>query len=279
MKKFYMWVLYILMLSFFTSFAFTRYIAFKYADKSVDIKPLSQTSDNSRKPDIPAIIKSNPMKLGILEESPKNNGNGNSYNFQQQPENTENIVLIGLAQNPPKIIALVKVDGKTLILNNINGQNGYIVKRILDNKLIIAKNNLEIALDINSISRNFFLKESPYQENIRSAPPSDELNVKISRNEVEKNLKDINSLIKTVFISPYYEKQAFVGYRLSRISSNSILKKIGLKNGDIIVEINNESLENPQKMLELLSKISDVTAVKIDLVRKLKKESLFIEIN
>jgi type II secretory pathway component PulC len=44
------------------------------------------------------------------------------------------------------------------------------------------------------------------------------------------------------------------------------------------VKINNDTVENPQKLLELLSKISNVTAVKIDILRRGKKESLFVEI-
>lgn len=271
LKRFYIRVIYVLILSFFTAFAVSKYVTFKYSDTEIDIIPTKKNESVALKTDILKITKSNPMKLRVVDNEPQK-----IYSVAKENslESSENIVLIGLAINTPKIIALVKINERSTVLNNKTEEDGYIIKGISDNKLIILKNNREIFVDITVLSKSY-----PTKDNFQENSSNQMLNIKISRTEVEKNLKDINSLIKTVFISPYYDKKTFIGYRLSGIVSNSILQKIGLKNGDVIAQINDESLENPQRMLELLSKISDVTAVKIDIIRRFKKETLFVEID
>lgn len=277
LKRFYIRVIYVLILSFFTAFAVSKYITFKYSDTEIDIIPTKKNESVALKTDILKITKSNPMKLRVVDNEPQKIYSPAKENSL---ESSENIVLIGLAINTPKIIALVKINERSTVLNNKTEEDGYIIKGISDNKLIILKNNREIFVDITVLSKSYPTKDNFQEKALLQENSSNQmLNIKISRTEVEKNLKDINSLIKTVFISPYYDKKTFIGYRLSRIVSNSILQKIGLKNGDVIAQINDESLENPQRMLELLSKISDVTAVKIDIIRRFKKETLFVEID
>lgn len=277
LKGFYIRVIYVLILSFFTAFAVSKYVTFKYSDTEIDILPTKKNESAALKTDILKITQSNPMKLRVVDNEPQKIYSPPKENSL---EPSEKIVLMGLAINTPKIIALLKINNRSIVLNNEAEEEGYIIKGLSDNKLIVLKDSREIFLDITTLSKqsmssNNFQKKSPPEEN----SSSQSLNIKISKTEVEKGLKDINSIIKSVFISPYYDKNDFIGYRLSRIGSSSIIGKIGLKNGDVIVRINDESLENPQKMMELLSKILDVTAVKIDIIRKLKKETLFVEID
>lgn len=277
LKRFYTVVIHVLILSFFTAFAVSKYVTFKYSDTEIDIIPTKKNKSVALKTDILKITQSNPMKLRVVD-------NDEPQKIYSPPkenslEPLENITLIGLAVNTPKIFALVKLNNKSIILNNKTEEEGYIIKEIFDNKLVVLKGNREIYLDITDLSKQpFAVSNLQEKSSTNENSSSSSLNIKISRTEVEKNLKDINSMIKSVFVSPYYDKNDFVGYRLSRIGTDSIISKIGLKNGDVIVRINDESLENPQKMMELLSKISDVTALKIDIIRRLKKETLFLEI-
>jgi general secretion pathway protein C len=106
----------------------------------------------------------------------------------------------------------------------------------------------------------------------------DNLHYQISKQYLTTKLQDMNSILRTVFISPHYNNGNFVGYRVSRLADSSPLKQVGIRQGDILVQINGETLDSPNKMLELFSKIDDLTAAKIDILRNGERKTLFVEV-
>jgi len=190
----------------------------------------------------------------------------------------DKLELLGYTKENKRILALIKLNDDVYVFSSEKEIKGYKVKDAYRNILILingAGNEIELTMEDMADS----IEASAVKDIIiKDSNKSGLLNFKVSRADVIQELKDINSLMRTIYIGPYYDKNEFVGYRISRIRKDSILDKIGLQSGDVIVRINNDTVENPQKLLQLLSKISDVTAVKIDILRRGKKESLFIEI-
>ncbi|NOZ25048.1 MAG: hypothetical protein GXO94_03020 [Nitrospirae bacterium] len=116
----------------------------------------------------------------------------------------------------------------------------------------------------------------PQTPDVQADVQTDKITIK--RKEALSLAQNLNKLLTTVRIAPYYQKDKFVGYQLSMLRRDSFLYKLGLRRGDILKRINGEDVSSPQKAMELLSKIQDITAVNIDLMRKGEKKSLFIEI-
>ncbi len=116
----------------------------------------------------------------------------------------------------------------------------------------------------------------PESSDARGEGPSDRIVIK--RKEALSLARNLNKLLTTVRIAPFYRENEFVGYQLSMLKKDSFLYKLGLRRGDILKRINGEDVSSPQKAMELLSKIEDITAVNIDLMRRGEKRSLFIEI-
>ncbi len=102
--------------------------------------------------------------------------------------------------------------------------------------------------------------------------------VRIAKSYVEKNLKDINRLMRSVAVYPYYKNGDFVGYRIGNIVYNSLLWRIGLRGGDVVVRINGEKLDKPQQLLELFSNVANLNAVSVDYIRNGKKKTLLVEL-
>jgi len=100
----------------------------------------------------------------------------------------------------------------------------------------------------------------------------------VKRKDVEENLSDINSLISTMFISPYYLGGEFVGYRIARMRMDAFLRQAGLENGDVLVRMNGERINTPEKMFELFTKWKDASAVTIDIIRRDQKRTVLVEI-
>lgn len=279
----------------------TKYIGYKYYTPMVKLSEDAQELKDKTLAlnDINEIISANPFKLQntkpVQEDELSTSGNGKMFtnkdgstisnkdgNVAQAADTIDvakdKLELLGYAKEDKRILALIKLNDDVYVFSSEKEVKGYKVKDAYMNILILinAAGN-EIELTMEDMADN--LKASAVKDiKVKDSKKSGLLNFKVSREDVIKELKDINSLMRTIYIGPYYNKNEFVGYRISRIRKDSILDKIGLQSGDVIVRINNDTVENPQKLLQLLSKISDVSAVKIDILRRGKKESLFIEI-
>ncbi len=101
--------------------------------------------------------------------------------------------------------------------------------------------------------------------------------IAVSKN-VLKKLNNINDLLRQINIVPVFRNKKAIGYRVAYIKPGSVLNRIGLKRGDLIVRINGEPTTNPQKIMEIYSQLKEMTSVNIDIIRRGTKKTLFIEI-
>lgn len=104
------------------------------------------------------------------------------------------------------------------------------------------------------------------------------LQISISKAEVMNETKDMNKLLTSMVIAPYYEGSTFQGFRFEQIKDNSLLYKIGLRQGDILKKINGTDIESPQQAISIFSKINELTSVNIDIIRETQRKSLFVDI-
>jgi len=101
--------------------------------------------------------------------------------------------------------------------------------------------------------------------------------VKVSRSVVSK-VANINNLLRQINVVPVFKNGKAYGYRINFLSPISILRKIGLRVGDIIVSINGEPTTNPSSLLGIYSQLRDMNSVSINLIRNSRKKTIFVEI-
>ncbi len=101
--------------------------------------------------------------------------------------------------------------------------------------------------------------------------------VKVSRSVVSK-VANINNLLRQINVVPVFKNGKAYGYRINFLSPISILRKIGLRVGDIIVSINGEPTTNPSSLLGIYSQLRDMSGVSINLLRNSRKKTIFVEI-
>lgn len=116
-------------------------------------------------------------------------------------------------------------------------------------------------------------------------PPSvgvDDRNIKnlgndrfiISRDEVDKQLSNLNVLATQARIVPHFEGGQGAGFKLFAIRPGSVYSKIGIQNGDVIKQINGEMINSPDKALEAYARLKNAQSIQIDLVRNGQKKTL-----
>lgn len=97
----------------------------------------------------------------------------------------------------------------------------------------------------------------------------------------EAMINDPQSLMNLVSASPVVEKSTgkLKGYRLRPGKDRKLLRKFGLRNGDVVTAVNGVSLDNPIKALEIMRDLSTASSVSLDVERKGQMQSLSFQID
>jgi general secretion pathway protein C len=96
----------------------------------------------------------------------------------------------------------------------------------------------------------------------------------VDREEVDGALENMSQLFTQIRAVPHFEGGESTGFRLFAIRRGSIFDKIGLKNGDIIRNINGQAMNDPTKALALLEELRDSTDLEVSVTRNRKDRTL-----
>jgi len=94
-----------------------------------------------------------------------------------------------------------------------------------------------------------------------------ETEYRIDRSEVDAALDNMNQLFTQMRAVPHFEGGKSVGFRLFAIRPSSLFEKIGLRNGDIIQEINGNDINDPAKALQLFQQLRNERQLTVKVVR------------
>lgn len=95
----------------------------------------------------------------------------------------------------------------------------------------------------------------------------------IDRGALESTLQNPNEILVQARAVPNIVGGKIQGFRLFAIQPGSIYEKLGIKNGDIILQINDVALDSPAKALEFYGAISSATDISLDIDRNGQKQS------
>lgn len=89
----------------------------------------------------------------------------------------------------------------------------------------------------------------------------------ISKSVASQARSNLNSLLQTARVIPSVKNGNTVGFKLVELKRGSLLEKIGLKVGDLLVEINGVQLNSPEKALQVFQQVRDANNISLGLVR------------
>ena len=246
-----------------------------------------QGSEFTRSISTSQILKKNIFGLKYEEPGGDTNRETNGKVAANGGESIRKYQLIGTVLGKTRMALLTK-DKKLKILVAGQSLDKYVLKRVSFDSVLFENKGNKVILRFPkskktkpSGTRQVIFREQipdirPQTSTVETNTDTDRITIK--RKEALSMAKNLNKILTTVRISPFYQKDKFIGYQLSMLRKNSFLYKLGLRRGDILKRINGEDVSSPQKAIELLSRIQDITAVNIDLMRKGEKKSLFINI-
>lgn len=93
-------------------------------------------------------------------------------------------------------------------------------------------------------------------------------NFEISRDDVEKQLSNLNAIATQARIVPSFKNGEANGFKIFSIRPGSIYQKLGMQNGDVIKKINGYEINSPDKALEIYSKLKEASRIDVELERR-----------
>ncbi len=92
--------------------------------------------------------------------------------------------------------------------------------------------------------------------------------ITVNRSEIDSALKDINQLLSQARIQPHFSNGDANGVSISRIKRGSIFSKLGLRNGDIIKDINGNALDSPDDLFSMYENLKSGSSASIKIIRR-----------
>ncbi|MBI3304462.1 MAG: hypothetical protein HYZ72_20560 [Deltaproteobacteria bacterium] len=101
----------------------------------------------------------------------------------------------------------------------------------------------------------------------------------VDRREVERAMNSLNELFTQARAVPYSTAEGETqGFRLFSIKPESLIDRIGLKNGDIVQRVNGVEISDPSTAFGLLQDLQGHSQVRVDVLRNHQPVTLSYEI-
>jgi general secretion pathway protein C len=98
--------------------------------------------------------------------------------------------------------------------------------------------------------------------------------IAMSRQEATQSLGDLKSVMSQAVVRPFLVKGVQQGFVVTNIAPGSLYQKMGLQNGDVVVDVNDKKLESADDLLQLVGVMQDGGNVSVNLMRRGKQETV-----
>ena len=98
--------------------------------------------------------------------------------------------------------------------------------------------------------------------------------VGISRQESVQALGDMKSVMSQAIVRPFLSAGVPQGFIVSNIVPGSVYQRLGMQNGDVIVDVNSKKLESADDIINLFNAMQAGGSVSVNLIRGGKKETI-----
>jgi len=155
-------------------------------------------------------------------------------------------------------------------------QNATIIE-ILRGKVILrvgSKNQILTMEENTSASGSTPGRQLPQSINKRRAPSVASSTITLDQSTVTRSLGDISKLLSQVRVRPHYKNGKPDGLMLSQVKPNTIFTRLGLRNGDVIQNVGEKTIENPDDIMGFYEELKSGSDVSLEIMRRGKKKAL-----
>lgn len=280
------WFIYPIFASFALAWLITGIVSYKFTPVLTEgVKISSKSTNTAKKADIALINEKNVFSLKTVAPVVGQDGEV----ITAEAPVAKNLKLIGvMLGHGRKSYAFLDLDGEKVLVGVGETVSGVKLESLDKTSGVVTTQNGKFTLQLYEQSATATpaptaptRTPTPTPSNDDSEPGDMSMTEKISvsRADFVSSMGDVNNIIKSALMRPYEQDGEIVGFKLSRMTQDSFLRTLGLRNGDAIMRINGEELKAPDVLFSMLGSIENVSAVTLDLERAGQRKTIFVEIN
>ena len=144
-----------------------------------------------------------------------------------------------------------------------------LIKSILRNNVVINTGTRDEVLTIDPEQRSNGAQPGPRAVNGEDGEPTT-----LSREFLDSALEDLGAVLESVAIRPQRLPDGNTGFRVTRIRPNSVFAKLGLRNNDVVAELNGAPMQSQGELLETIQGLQSGEEVAISVRRGSRMTSL-----
>jgi general secretion pathway protein C len=149
-----------------------------------------------------------------------------------------------------------------------------VVKMILRGKVVLSVQDRDEILTMEESAKRPTKKEPVASKRPRRGSQTASRTITVQRSDLEASLTDINKLLAQVRVRPHFKDGQPDGLAISRIKAGSFFAKLGLRNGDVVQEIDGSSISSPDDILALYEKLKSGSPVGVQIDRRGRQETI-----
>jgi len=186
-----------------------------------------------------------------------------------------NMVLKGLYKTDTLgyvIIAMKSAPKDTTIVAMQEEYQGYTLKSIESTNAIFQREGKDFVLSLENMDKSS-INVAKNQSNEQEPSSSN-----ISRADMAFFAKDPAQIWKDISIVEVKERDKIVGFKVTKINPKSKFVSLGLKENDLIIKLNNITIQSYKDAMEIYNNIDKIDTIQIVVIRENQEKELVYEI-
>lgn len=123
--------------------------------------------------------------------------------------------------------------------------------KITRNAVVLRTPERDITLKIKETPEGSLFSRP--EEGVPARPNAVSNAVSLNRREVSEKLGDLNTIMNQALVRPFFVAGVQEGFIISKIKPDSLYQKLGLQDGDIIMDVNNKRIQSAEDVLQLVN--------------------------
>lgn len=140
--------------------------------------------------------------------------------------------------------------------------------RVTRNTAVLSTNGRELVMRVKDATEGL---SAAGQRFTPAAPGRD---ISVSRQEVTQNLSDLTAIMSQAVVRPHLKDGVQEGYIITNIAGGSIYERLGLRNNDVIVDVNDKPISTADDLFQLVGVMQSGGSISVNLIRNGKSETL-----
>lgn len=220
------------------------------------------------------IIERDLFKIGKTAQAP---ATGPSVDLESLEKTQLNLKLWGTVSGDPEqayaVIEDTQKREQNLYRVGDTIQNAT-VKMILREKVILSVNGTDEILtmeEMDDSAKGPMIAARGGRSSRLNFPPSRpprEQRISINRSMIDEAFSDMSKLMTDIAITPHVEDGQTTGLNLNRIQPNSIFRRMGLRNGDVLTGVNGQPILTVEDAMQMYESLKSADNVQVQLKRR-----------